>query len=111
MTAVQEGRLEIVRYARAISENPARAYGLWPRKGGLRVGADADIAVVQTGRSRALGTNDLHSRLRVTPFVGATVTAAVTHTVLRGSLVVDNGRVVGKPSGQDVRLSERTARK
>ena len=111
MTAVQEGRLEIVRYARAISENPARAYGLWPRKGGLRVGADADITVVQTGRSRALGANDLHSRLRVTPFVGATVTAAVTHTVLRGSLVVDNGRVVGKPSGQDVRLSERTARK
>lgn len=111
MTAVQQGRLEIVRYARAISENPARAYGLWPRKGGLRVGADADVMVVQTGQTRVLAADDLHSRLRVTPFLGAAVTAAVTHTVLRGALVVDNGRLVGTPSGQDVRVPDRGTRR
>lgn len=103
MTAVAAGRLDARQYARAISENAARAYGLWPRKGGLRVGADADITVVRTGEAYTITPARLHSRARVTPFDGLTVNAMATHTFLRGMLVAERGRAAGAPRGRDVR--------
>ena len=105
MTAVEAGRLDITRYARAIAENAARAYGLWPRKGALRVGNDADVTIVRTGQPRTIVPEQLHSRLRVTPFEGARVTAEVTHTIVRGTLVAERGRLTDEPRGRDVRMS------
>ncbi len=104
MTAVEAGKIDVTRYARAVSENAARAYGLWPRKGGLRIGADADVTIVRIGPTRTIGPSDLHSRVRVTPFEGATVTARVTHTLVRGVVVAEHGQVVGEPRGRDVRV-------
>lgn len=103
MTAVAEGKMTIQEYTRVSSENPAQVYGLWPRKGRLAVGADADITIVETGTPRVIDANELHSRARVTPFDGVSVAAQVTHTLVRGTLVAQDGRIVGGPTGHDVR--------
>jgi len=104
MTAVEAGRLDAAQYVRLTSENVARAYGLWPGKGGLYIGADADLTVVRTGRPGRIVADRLHSRVRVTPFDGAPVTAEVTHTVVRGVVAAEHGAVVGTPQGRDVRV-------
>ena len=66
MTAVQEGRLEIVRYARALSENPARAYGCGRARAAC-VSAPTRTSPSFRPADAGAGANDLHSRLRVTP--------------------------------------------
>lgn len=104
MTAVAEGKLSVQQYAKVSAENPARVYGLWPRKGRLAVGADADITVVETGVPGVIVADRLHSRARVTPFDGVAVTARVTHTLVRGTVVTRDGQIVGLPSGHDVRM-------
>lgn len=103
MTAVAEGKLSVQQYARVSAENPARAYGLWPRKGRLAIGADADVTVVETGVPGVVVADRLHSRVRVTPFDGVPVTARVTHTVVRSTLVARDGQIVARPGGRDVR--------
>lgn len=102
-TAVEAGKLTVQQYSRATSEGPARAYGLWPRKGSLAPGSDADITVIRTEVSNVIIADKLHSRARATPFDGTPVTAVATHTVVRGRLVARNGQVVGSPGGRDVR--------
>lgn len=103
MTAVAQGKMTIQEYARVSSEGPARVYGLWPRKGRLAVGADADITIVETGTPRVIDADQLHSRARVTPFDGVAVSAQVTHTLVRGTLVAQDGKIVNAPTGHDVR--------
>jgi dihydroorotase-like cyclic amidohydrolase len=95
--------LTIQEYARVSSENAARVYGLWPQKGRLAVGADADITIVETGTPRVIDADQLHSRARVTPFDGVAVSAQVTHTFVRGTLVAQDGKIVSAPTGHDVR--------
>lgn len=103
LTAVMAGKISVQQYSRLSAENPARAYGLWPRKGSLTVGSDADVTIVKTGVEQTIVAEKLHSRARVTPFNGVTVTATVTHTVVRGSVVAKTGQIVGAPRGRDVR--------
>lgn len=103
MTAVAHDKLSVQQYARVSAENPARVYGLWPRKGRLAIGSDADVTIVDTGVPGMIVADRLHSRARVTPFDGVPVTARVTHTLVRGTVVVRDGQIVDPPGGRDVR--------
>lgn len=95
---VRPGRLGIEDVARILSENAARRFGLYPRKGVLAVGSDADFVVVDPGK-RAVVTPEYH-RGWITDwsiydgweFVGMPET-----TVIRGELVVERGEIVGSP--------------
>lgn len=105
LTAVEAGKLTVQQYSRATSEGPARAFGLGPRKGALAVGYDADMTIVRTGAPGVIAADQLHSRARATPFDGVPVTASVTHTIVRGTVVAKAGRVVGSAVGRDVRVA------
>jgi len=94
LTLVHAGRLTIEQYVRAASAAPARAFGLYPRKGVVQSGADADLVVVDPGlRGPVLGAA-LHSeRSRFTPFEGLVTVGGPVATVVRGRVVMRDGKV------------------
>lgn len=94
LTLVAQGRLTLEQYVRAASAAPARAFGLYPRKGVLQPGADADIAVIDAARSGVIRGATLHSeRSRFTPFEGMATTGAPVATIVRGRVVMRDGVV------------------
>jgi dihydroorotase len=105
-TAVLEGRLSASRYVALTSRDPARAYGVWPRKGSLLPGSDADITIIRPGDPWEIRHEDLHSRARVTPFEGISVSCRVRCTIIRGNVVMRDGAIVSRPTGRDVRTIE-----
>jgi dihydroorotase len=97
LDAVSKGRMSMENYVRMSSGAPARAFGLYGRKGVLRVGADADLVLVDLGRKEAISTERLHSRGKATPFEGYEVTGVPVLTMVRGAVVARDGQPIGKP--------------
>jgi dihydroorotase len=98
LTEVASGRLPLATYVRATSAAPARAFGLYPRKGVLAPGSDADIAIVDLNKPGVVSGQRLHSRSRITPFEGRTTRGAPVMTLVRGRVVMRDG-VVDAPAG------------
>lgn len=103
LTQVYDGRLTLEQYVRAASEWPARIFGLWPRKGAIRVGADADLTIVDVNRTQVVRGSALRSRARVTPFEGMTVRGVPVYTLVRGTIVMAHGELRGQPIGRMAR--------
>ena len=82
------------------AEGPARAWNLWPRKGNLGRGADADITIVDMNRESIIDKQKLHSKSKVTPFHGFRVKGLPVYTIVRGNIVMKNGELFGNPIGQ-----------
>mgnify|MGYP005846666545 CR=1 FL=1 len=95
--------LPLVKVAELAAANPARNYGLYPRKGTIAVGSDADLAIVDLEREAVVTPDMLLSAQDFTPFAGCRLTGWPTHTLLRGRLLYANGEVVGKPCGRYLR--------
>ena len=85
-------------------ESPAIAWGLYPRKGVLQPGADADIVIVDMERTETIDQERLHSRSRISPWHGRSVQGVPVCTIVRGAVVMRDGKVVGAPGwGRPVR--------
>jgi dihydropyrimidinase len=82
---------------RLLSEGPARIFGLWPRKGALRVGADADLVLFDPAAAGPLREDELHSAAGYSPYEGLELAGRVRTTLCRGRVVFDTGRVLGDP--------------
>ncbi|MDX3849211.1 dihydroorotase family protein [Streptomyces sp. AK02-01A] len=102
LDAAARGHLAYEDVTRVYSEAPARIYGLWPRKGRLAAGADADLALVDPDAERTLRDEDMLSKAGWTPFHGRRVRGRVVRTYLRGRLIAEEG----KPSGEGERAGE-----
>ena len=92
--------LSLERIAELASTNPARAYGLYPRKGAIAVGSDADLAIVDLDREQVVTRDLLHSAQDHTPFEGASVRGWPVRTMLRGRTVFSDGQVTAPPGGE-----------
>jgi len=92
---VSAGRLSARRFVEVTSEWPARLMGLFPRKGALLPGSDADILIVDPARSLTVTAAALHSRADYTPFEGMEVRGIPVMTMLRGKVVAEDGRFTG----------------
>jgi dihydroorotase len=88
LTEVNNGRMSICDYVRKSSFNPAKIFGLFPRKGAIQVGADADLAIVDMARSQTLDDAALHSRSKITPFNGRAIQGLPLHTLVRGRFIM-----------------------
>jgi len=77
-----------------ISTNAAKIMGLYPKKGALAVGSDADIVLLETGLEKTIRAGDLHET-DYTPWEGHVVTAWPTVTIVHGNVVVENGTFSG----------------
>jgi allantoinase len=89
-----------------VSENVARRFRL-PGKGGIRVGSDADITLVDLSGATVLRVEELLSRHRLSPYIGRTLRGAVTRTLVRGLTVFQDGKVTGERPGKLIRPVEK----
>jgi dihydroorotase len=88
LTAVNQGRLSICDYVRLGAANPAKIWGLYPRKGVIQPGADADLALVDLARGWTIDDAKLQSLSRISPWHGRTVKGLPVHTMVRGKFVM-----------------------
>jgi dihydroorotase-like cyclic amidohydrolase len=92
--------LPLARAVELASTNPARHFGLYPKKGTIAVGSDADFAIVDLSTTRAVTPDSLHSAQDHTPFAGMELTGWPVATVLRGRVVFDAGGPAGERTGR-----------
>jgi dihydroorotase (multifunctional complex type) len=98
LTEVNQGRLGLPRLSQLASENVARHLGIFPRKGTIRVGSDADLVVVDMQQESVLGeTYPVYSKIGFTPLAGRRVKGMPVYTVSRGEVVMDHLEVAGQP--------------
>ena len=77
--------------------NPARLYGLYPQKGAIASGADADLAIVDLHQTWTLAADDLLYHNRISPFIGRTFQGKVMRTLVRGETVYEEGKIKVQP--------------
>lgn len=82
---------------RMMSANPARIFGLYPRKGAILPGSDADFAIVDPESEWTLKEDDLFYRHKESPYVGQRFRGRVERTIVRGETVYQDGEIVGRP--------------
>jgi dihydropyrimidinase len=93
---VDEGRLALSHLAALLSANPARVWGLWPRKGALLPGSDADIVIYDPAPEGVIRAADLHHLAGYTPYEGLRVRGRVKATISRGHVIYRDGRFLGR---------------
>jgi dihydropyrimidinase len=94
---VLRGRITAERFVAVTATNAARLFGLYPRKGTIEVGSDADLVVWETRRPRIVRGADMHSRAGHTVYEGRELTAWPHTTIRRGEIVFEDGVLCGKP--------------
>jgi len=103
LNEVAEGRLSAERLAWVLSEGTARLYGVYPRKGAVLPGSDADLTIVDPDAEWTIRDEDLHSKHPLSPWNGASGRGAARFGVVRGRVVMRDGEPVGEPRGRIVR--------
>jgi dihydropyrimidinase len=94
---VSAGRISLNRFVALTATNHAKLYGLYPRKGSIGVGFDADITLWDPDRRETITQANLHHGADYTPWEGFRVTGWPVMTLARGEVVAEDGRVVGEP--------------
>ena len=94
---VGKGRIDINRFVSLTATEAAKLYGLYPQKGTIAVGSDADIAIWDPTRKVTLSCDILHEDVDYTPYEGMEVTGWPVRTLSRGETVWCDGKVLGKP--------------
>ena len=97
LTDVAQGSLTLARAVELLAIGPARLLGIYPRKGALLPGSDADLVLVDLDRETTLTDEGLYTKVGWTPYLGWKVTGMVELTMLRGTVVARNRKVVGQP--------------
>lgn len=93
---VMKGRIDISRFVALTATNHAKLYGLYPSKGAIAIGADADIAIWDPQVKRTIRHANLHDGADYTPYEGLEVTGWPTTVLLRGNVMVRDGQLVGE---------------
>jgi allantoinase len=96
----QKRGLSLERAATLLCTNPAKIAGLYPKKGAIQIGADADLMIVNLEKPWTLEASQLHSKHQHSPYVGFEMQAFIELVLLRGQVVARAGRIEGNPNGQ-----------
>ncbi|GJD93936.1 dihydropyrimidinase [Methylobacterium iners] len=94
---VSTGRISLNRFVALTATNHARLYGLYPRKGSIGPGFDADLTLWDPNRRETIRQERLHHGADYTPWEGFTVTGWPVMTILRGRVIAEEGRITGEP--------------
>jgi allantoinase len=92
LDAVNKKRLSLSRLVEVISTTPAKRFGLYPRKGVIQVGADADLVIIDMQKEYTLKSEDMYTKSKITVFDGMKIQGKIEQTVVRGQVVFDNGK-------------------
>jgi len=94
---VAKGRINLRDLAWLLGEGPARAFGLWPRKGALRPGADGDLVLLDPAATWAVRAKDLHMATDFSPYEGMILTGRVVGVLSRGEWILRDGEILARP--------------
>src|SRR5262249_47737226 len=94
---VQKGRISLSKFVELISTNPAKLFGMYPRKGTLAVGADADVAILNPKAKHVLSAKTHHMRTDYSAYEGRKVTGKVETVILRGNVAIENDKCLLEP--------------
>jgi dihydropyrimidinase len=94
---VRQGRISLNRFVQLCCTAPAKIMGLFPRKGTIAVGSDADIVIFDPEKEITLSQKTLHMRVDYSPYEGRRVVGAPTHVLSRGRVIVEGNRFLGRP--------------
>ena len=104
---VVQKRISLNRFVELTSTAAAKIFGLFPKKGTIAVGSDADIVIFDPNRKQTISAKTHHMRVDYSAYEGRTVHGAVDTVLSRGKVVVENGTFKGKPGdGQFLRRGE-----
>jgi dihydropyrimidinase len=107
---VRRGRISLSQLVAVTSTNPARLFGMWPRKGCLAVGADADIVLLDPERRFRVEAAHMQSRSDFDPYEGYEGIGWPVTTISRGEVVMVDGKVRSAPGrGRFLRRGEHQA--
>jgi dihydropyrimidinase len=93
---VRPGRISMNRFVELCSTTPAKMFGLFPRKGTIAVGSDADIVVFDANRAATLSVKTLHMKVDYNPYEGRTVQGSPSVVISGGEVIVDGDAFVGR---------------
>ena len=93
---VRPGRISLNRWVELTSTSPAKIFGLFPRKGTIAPGSDADLVIFNPDRTVTLSAATLHMKVDYNPYEGRPVQGVSETVISRGAIVIDDGRYVGK---------------
>ena len=96
---VRTGKISMNRFVELTSTSPAKIFGLFPRKGTIAPGSDADIVVFDPKKTMRLAAKTLHMKVDYNPYEGREVTGATDTVISRGKVVVDGGTFTGRAGG------------
>jgi dihydroorotase len=111
LTCVSRGLLTLSRYVQMSSTAPAKAWGIYPKKGSISVGADADFTVVDGKAEWKIDPARFVSKAKYSPFEGFKVKGAAVYTIVRGGIVMDHGQIDQSWKGEMQKPSTGRARR
>jgi len=107
LNEVNKGRLSLNGFVRLASEAPAKIWGVYPQKGNMQNGADADFTVVDMNLKNVISADKLHSKSKTTPYEGMETQGCPVATIVRGKFVMRDGALTGvKGHGENVKSKE-----
>ena len=104
---VSRGRISLQTFVAAFATNPAKIFGLYPRKGTIAVGSDADLVLFDPRKTEVIDERTLHSRAGYDPFHAFKVSGVPVLTVSRGDIIARNGKLLSQPGRGEHLLRER----
>ncbi len=93
---VATGRFSVNRFVELVSTTPAKLFGLYPRKGTIAVGSDADLVIFDSGRKHTISRTNHHMRVDYSMFEGIEVTGMPQTVLSRGRVIVDGDKFLGR---------------
>ena len=104
---VHKGKLTLSQLVFWYGEKPARMWNIYPKKGSLAVGSDADFVLIEMNKEKVIDVKKLYTKGKFSPFDGWKTKGSLEKVYLRGRLIAEDGRVVGEPRGQMLRPNNR----
>lgn len=100
LNAVSEGQLTLQNIVSLLSSNPSKLFDVYPKKGTLHAGSDADLTIVDMDKEKVIRKEELHSKSKVTAYDGFKVKGLPVATIVNGKIIMSNGEISGIPSGE-----------
>lgn len=93
---VGKGRISLPRFVEVVSTNAAKMFGIYPQKGVIAPGSDADIVIIDPNKEKVLNVENLHMKVDWSLYKGMKVKGWPVMTILRGKIIVENEKFLGK---------------
>jgi dihydroorotase-like cyclic amidohydrolase len=97
LTKVNEGYTTLENLVKTCSEMPAKVLGVYPRKGAVQVGSDADLTIIDLSLRQILSNNNIYTKVGWSPYDGFKTHGRPVMTIVRGKVVMRDGIVTAKP--------------